>query len=507
MRRITTMHLDVVKKIPKECTKECLFITYLHNDRIRLVKKPRLRARFAKKYTQLSVMINPNKTTELPDEIVQFIKEFHEKINNLDLHQNRNKTINLIKYTIYQLNKTLQEWNHNHSEDKPVRLNLTIAFTYGDHLIMFNFGNNPVYIYREGDLATFKGSRLDTEKHFSLKTGRKGKVEYMLFEKQVPPIGEVDFTTDQIMALFKITHRLLKGDMLSIIAENSILPHKFRVNVNLFEHAIEKSQMLKLLKLSRNEEHPGYSWILMTFDEVREFRQTVRYTLFRTLKGLLTCLLLLTTLAAPSIYRQQVQIDSTPVMAFQRPPTTGHITVLLEEESDAFGILPGISATPTQDTVEDPGIGPEVHSISKLFSDALDTGEYMNLASYYPYSIEPSEMTFHASDELLIEFISETYYGSKNQSDLIRVLNPGLNYRSIADAEVYLPIFSVAYETSKEIPYTSALTLADISMKFYSSAQYIEYLKAVNGLDSNIIPSQKTILVPPLNIYPVQEEK
>ena len=131
-------------------------------------------------------MINPNRATELPDEIVLSIKAFHEKIKNLDLHQNRNQTINLIKFTIFELNKTLQEWNHSHTEEEIVRLNLTIAFVYGDHLVMFNFGNNLVYIYREGDLATFKGSRLDTEKHFSLKTGREGKVEYMIFEKQVP---------------------------------------------------------------------------------------------------------------------------------------------------------------------------------------------------------------------------------------------------------------------------------------------------------------------------------
>ncbi len=89
-------------------------------------------------------------------------------------------------YQIYyfQLNETIQSWNSSHDPDDKVRLNLTIAFVYGDHLIMFNFGNNHVYIYREGDLATFKGSRLDNEKHFSLKTGRQGKMEYILFEKK-----------------------------------------------------------------------------------------------------------------------------------------------------------------------------------------------------------------------------------------------------------------------------------------------------------------------------------
>ena len=216
-------------------------------------------------------------------------------------------------------------------------------------MVLLNFGHNLVYIYRDGDLSTFKGSRLNNEKHFSLKTGRDGKTEYLLFEKNVPPIGEVDFESSQIAVLFKLTHRLLKGDMLSIIAEKSISINKFRVNVNLFEHAIERPQMLRLMKQSVNTQAPGFAWILLTFDEVREFRQTVRYTLFRTLKGLFSFSIMLATLAAPSIYQQQLQVDTTPVQAFDTPATTAYVTLLDLEDESSIDLIPGISGSPEEE--------------------------------------------------------------------------------------------------------------------------------------------------------------
>ena len=343
------MHLDVLTQKSEACQKECLFISHLHEGRIKLLKKSKTHQRYTKKYTQLAFMINPHESMELPKEVVNSIHIFHDKLKDINLEQDREKTVRLLKFMVIELNKTVKEWNRTHIEKQPIRLNLTITFVYGDHLVLLNFGHNLVYIYRDGDLSTFKGSRLNNEKHFSLKTGRDGKTEYLLFEKNVPPIGEVDFESSQIAVLFKLTHRLLKGDMLSIIAEKSISINKFRVNVNLFEHAIERPQMLRLMKQSVNTQAPGFAWILLTFDEVREFRQTVRYTLFRTLKGLFSFSIMLATLAAPSIYQQQLQVDTTPVQAFDTPATTAYVTLLDLEDESSIDLIPGISGSPEEE--------------------------------------------------------------------------------------------------------------------------------------------------------------
>lgn len=503
MRRITSMHLDVVTRMPEPCDEDCLFISYLHEGHIRTLNRPTLHQRYSKKYTQLSIMINPYESKDLPDDIVKSIHDFQTKINALDLEQNRKKIVNLIKFTIFQLNETIQGWNTNHDPEDKVRLNLTIAFVYGDHLIMFNFGNNHIYIYREGDLATFKGSRLDNEKHFSLKTGRQGKMEYILFEKQVPPIGDVDFKSEQIMTLFKITHRLLKGDMLALIAAGSIDTNAFRVNVNLFEQAVERHQLNRLIKESIISHDNGYAWITMTFDEVREFRQTVRYTLFRTFKGLLSFTLLLLTLIAPTIYNQQIVIDQTPVRAFDTPPTTGYVTILDSgQEDEDFDLLPEISGTPpssgtviNQDEHDSHNNGQ--FNINKIFPALMNSGSYENLASYYSHFISNDTNRAILDRKKLIEEISIDYYDTISHSPLIEALNPLIDYEYIASHDVALPVFLE--------PYDDQIALVEISYKYYGSTDHTDYLMGVNGLDTEDIPYKKDILVPPLYIYPQQQ--
>ncbi len=91
MRRITSMHLDVMTHMPESCKEDCLFISYLHEGHIRTLNRPKLHQRYSKKYTQLSFLINPYESKELPDEIVKSIHYFQEKIKALDLEQNRKK--------------------------------------------------------------------------------------------------------------------------------------------------------------------------------------------------------------------------------------------------------------------------------------------------------------------------------------------------------------------------------------------------------------------------------
>ncbi|WP_430885661.1 hypothetical protein [Fusibacter sp. JL216-2] len=500
MRRITSMHLDVVTHMPETCKRDCLFISYLHEGHIKTLNRSSLHQRYSKKYTQLSFLITPFESKELPDEIVNSIHAFQNKINALDLEQNRKKIVNLIKYTIFQLNKTVQDWNSLHGEDDMVRLNLTIAFVYGDHLILFNFGKNHVYIYREGDLTTFNGSRLDNEKHFSLKTGREGKLEYILFEKQVPPIGEVDFKSEQIMTLFKITHRLLKGDMIALIAAGSIDTNAFRVNVNLFEQAVERHQLNHLIMGSVVSEDNGYAWVIMTFDEVREFRQTARYTLFRTVKGLLSFSLLLLTLLAPTIYRQQVVVDHTPVRAFHTPPTTAYMTILDNDEAEEnFNLIPDISGTPPGKINDGATDTTELHdhkayAVNKVFPEIMNNGSYPTLASYFTHFISHDTSRAILDRQKLIETISIDFYGTNEHSQLIEILNPLIDYQYIASHEVCLPVYLE--------PYMEHLTLVEVSFKYYGSTDHADYLMRINGLDSEDIPYKKDILVPPLYIYP-----
>tara|TARA_Y100001933_G_C18898757_1_gene521585 strand:+ start:11 stop:1108 length:1098 start_codon:yes stop_codon:yes gene_type:complete len=364
---------------------------------------------------------------------------------------------------------------------------------------MFNFGNNHVYIYREGDLATFKGSRLDNEKHYSLKTGRQGKIEYILFEKQVPPIGDVDFRSEQIMTLFKITHRLLKGDMLALIANGSIDTNAFRVNVNLFEHAVERHQLNRLINESVLSQDSGYAWIIMTFDEVREFRQTVRYTLFRTVKGLFSFILLLLTLLAPTIYRQQVVIDQTPVRAFDTPPTTAYVTILDSGEEEYFNLIPDLSETSTTTDYSSPANhntedNHGAYNVEDLFPALMNSGSYKTLASYYNHHISNDTNRAILDRKKLIEMISVDYYNTISHSNLIKALNPLIDYEYIASHEISLPVYLE--------PYKENLSLVEISYKYYRSADYVDYLIRVNRLDSEEIPYNKDILVPPLYIFP-----
>ncbi len=483
------MHLDIITKKCENQSSQCQFTSYLHEGRLKLVNRSRVRARYAKKYTQLFMMITPNNISELPEEIQKQISSFHKKISELDLKQDRDKTIRLVKFTVANLNSVVQKWNADHKRSKPIMLNLTIVFVYGDHLILLNFGNNMVYIYRDGDLTTFRGSRLDSDKHYSLKTGREGKMEYMLFDENVPPVGVVDFGTNQISALFKITHKLLKGDLLCVLSNESINQDKFRVNVNLFEQAIEKPQMLKLIEQSKNETVNGITWGLLAFDEVREFRQTVRYSLFRTPKGLMSFFLLLFTLALPIIYQQNLVIDDTPVSAFDTPPTTAHITLLSNEDTFTLDLIPNISGSPTED------VQIQTVSISQLLSNEIAQGVYPQLATYYPHR-------FDAPEEVLLETFNETaetlsikYYGHNGYASLIGKLNPELLNNISRKQNVYFPVFS--------IPYDDKLKLEDISYQFYISTDNVEYLRQINNMDNNTIPFGKVILVPPLSIYPL----
>jgi len=482
------MHLDVLTKKTKDTHDSPFFISHLHNDRLRLVSKNRVRLRNSKKYSQLFMMITPFDLIEIPEEIVEHITVFHDNIRNLDLQQDRDKTIRLIKFTIRELNITIRTWNEDHSSLPTVKMNLTIVFVYGDRLVMLNFGRNHFYLYRDGDLSQFKGSRLDTEKHYSVKTGREGKLEYMMFDKIVPPIGDIDFGTDQINTLFTLTHRLLKDDILTVLSDKSILVDKFRVNVNLYEHAIEKTQMIQLIKKSLDESSANYAIALMTFDEVREFRQTVRYTLFRTPKGLMSFLLLLATLLSPLFYQQNLIIDSTPVFKFDTPPTTAHITLVLSDDEFTLDLIPTISGSPESDIAE------TKPSISELFSRVIAEENYQTLASYFPIIVESG---------LSYDEISSKYYGHITYSDLIKTLNPG--YRSSDDTykakiskeaiKIFLPVFN--------IPYQEDQSLSDLSNLHYGSENHTSYLRDVNSLKSYKIPFKKTILIPPLEIYPI----
>jgi len=495
MKRITTMHLDILSNKSKDCTDECLFISYLHEGRIKLDNRTKRHERYAKKYTQLAFMINPHQAVQLPEEVVQSVHSFHDKLKDINLEQDREKTVRLLKFMIIELNKTVQDWNRNHLEKQPVKLNLTITFVYGDHLILLNFGKNLVYIYREGDLASFKGSRLTNEKHFSLKTGREGKTEYLLFEKIVPPIGEVDFESSQIAVLFNLTHRLLKGDMISVISEDSIQINKFRVNVNLFEHAIERPQMLRLMKQSINQETQGYAWILLTFDEVREFRQTVRYTLFRTLKGLFSFSIMLATLVAPSIYRQQLVVDNTPVQAFDTPATTAFVTLLDTSENDTLNLIPGISGSPEIES----SIGTEnststdIQQVSQNLSRLINSGQHPNLVAYHPVVLDEELVNSINSLSDKSAGLAQKLYENENYSLIISELNnlPEINW--IKDKTIYLPVFSSPYEAGR--------SLESISELYYGSDKHTQYLAQVNNLNSTYIPYKKTILIPPLEYF------
>ena len=100
MKRITTMHLDVLTQKSEACQKECLFISHLHEGRIKLLKKSKTHQRYTKKYTQLAFMINPHESMELPKEVVNSIHIFHDKLKDINLEQDREKTVRLLKFMV-----------------------------------------------------------------------------------------------------------------------------------------------------------------------------------------------------------------------------------------------------------------------------------------------------------------------------------------------------------------------------------------------------------------------
>lgn len=492
MKRITTMHFDVTSKRSKDCKDDCLFISHLHDGHVKSVKKDNLHERYAKEYTQLAFMINSYQARSLPEEIRQSIETFHKGLEDISLEEDREKTIRLLKFFIVELNKTVKDWNHSHLDEQPIRLNLTVTFIYGDHLILLNFGNNIVYMYRDGDLAGFKGSRLENETHYSLKTGREGKTEYLLFEKMIPPIGEVQFDTSQITVLFKLTHRLLKGDILSVLAEDSINVDRFRVDVNLFENAIERPQLIRLIKQSVHPDSESYAWYVLTFDEVRELRQTVRYTLFRTAKGLFSIGILLASLIAPIIFNALVEVDTTPVQAFDRPPTTSSIIITDSPNDVLIDLIPSISGTP--ESLSKLGVSEiEIQNVSKRLGLLIDSNQYNGLSAYYPVKLDENLATELSKTENKAIYLSNKMYASDVYSTLISRLNPTHEVNWTTGQFIYLPVFSSPYEPGQ--------TLEDISVEFYGSSGHWNYLKTVNSLDIKYIPYMKTILVPPLEYF------
>lgn len=487
MKRLTTMNLDTVKSHPPDCDYACPFLAYLEQDTLRLVKKDRFHGRFSQRYTQLVMLLSPNHISTIPEEIAVLVKEFYEKVQAINLKQDRERIINVIKFTIFMLNKTIMEWNLSHPSTEDVYLNLTVAFIYGDQLVLFNFGDNLVYMYRDGDLSSFNGISLNTEMHFSLKTGQAGRVEYTLFSKTVPPIGKAKFESQQIMTLFKLSHRLLKDDILVLLTENSIDIPTLRVNVNLYEHTVERRQLLSLIKKSRLESADHFGWVVLSFPEVQELRQTVRYTFFRTIKGLLSYVLLLATLFAPIAYHLINDVDKTPVQAFDMPPTTAQVILIKDDDTNLLTPLPSLSSSPKEEDAQ-----PDGSSISTLFSKAIGQWAHLNLASYRTLNLELRAHSTSHDKTSILEDLSLIYYDTKAYTEIIDFLNPNTQWETAEIAPITLPVFSE--------PSTTALSLSQISKAYYGSDDYADFLNSYNDLSSADPPYEKTIMIPPLGL-------
>ncbi len=487
MKRLTTMNLDTIKFQPPDCDYACPFLAYLEQDTLRLVKKNRFHRRFSQRYTQLVMLLSPNHISTIPDEVAVLVEEFYEKVQVVNLKQDRGRIINVVKFTIFMLNKSIMEWNLSHPDTEDVYLNLTVAFIYGDQLIFFNFGDNLVYMYRDGDLSSFTGGSLNTEMHFSLKTGQAGRVEYTLFANNVPPIGKAKFESQQITTLFKLSHRLLKDDMLALLSENSIDIPKLRVNVNLYEDTIERKQLLDLIKKSQSEKTNHYGWVILSFPEVQELRQSVRYTFFKTIQGILTYLILLSTLIMPLVYQLMNDTDMTPVRTFNTPPTTAQVILVVDDTTGILTPLPSIATAQDKDIELN-----DLRSTTVVFSKALTKWSHLNLVSYRTLDIDFIEQFTAYDKDSILETLSLTHYDKKSYMEIIDFLNPSIVWGSDVRTQILLPVFSESRKTP--------LTLKEISKAYYGSDQYADFLQNYNGLSSAHRPYEKSIMIPPLGL-------
>ncbi len=485
MKRITTMNLDIHAQRSHGCIWGCPFLTYLQNNTLQFMRSDHIVLQSSKKYTQFFMLISPHKRASIPEDLSEAILSFHKSVQNLNLNQDRTRIINLIKYTVFSLNKAILRWNAAHSDEEPLYLNLTIVFVYGDHLILLNFGQNIIYMYRDGDLAGFNGPRLDSEIHYSLNTGQAGRTEYMLFKEEVPPLGEATFESKQIMTLFKLSHRLLKDDMLVVLTENSVNIPTLRVHVNLYEHVIDSKALLKLISMSKLPKTPNYAWSIFTFSEVQEVQQTVRYAFFNTPKGIISYLLLLLTLLIPLIYDREFEEDYTPVHTFSTPPITSYVTIVDTDITDALDIIPDLSESVISESPD----ASAVMSPYEIITQARLRWNHLHLSDYTSLEIDPYSVFGSEAPDLFLS-LSKKYYDTDAQRDIIEFMNPELQWARPEMQTVRLPVFS--------IPRTSRQDLHQISTLYYGTALHAELLKEENGQDALTPPYTASITVGPL---------
>ncbi len=485
MRRITSMNLEIKAQRSSQCALGCPFVTFLKNNTLKLMETDHLKLHSPNKHTQFFMLISPYEKKSVPNELSESILSFHDRIKSINLNQQRKRIVNLIKYTIFTLNKSIMRWNAEHPDLEQIYLNITIAFVYGDQLNMLNFGNNIVYMYRDGDLSSFNGPQLDNEMHYSLNTGQAGRSEYMLFKEEVPPLGKAGFESKQVLTLFKLSHRLLKDDRLVVLTENSIDIPSLRVNVNLYEQTVTNKALIKLIGKSKTPDTPNYAWAILEFSEIQETLQTVRYAMFNTPKGIFSCLLLILTLVLPIIYDTEIEEEYTPVHKFATPAITSYITILDTDTSNSLDLIPDLSMSTAQSSQSEP----VSKTPDEIIAEARLRWNHLHLSGYKHLEIDPYGL-FSSDASNIYSSLSRRYYDSSSQEDIIAFMNPHLQGDVSEIQVVLLPTFT--------IPRTTNLDLYQISTLYYDTTRHAEFLRESNGEDTLTPPFTDPITVGPI---------